>query len=101
MKKIRLTVYDEYLVPYSGHSMANSGKDDCELLSCIGVHETCNGWIDRVVVSETHWALHCRRCNLRMVIPLEVSTWKKLESHMLNVVTDGYLKEEQENSNNG
>ncbi len=93
MKRIRLTTQGEYLLLQS--FTFKTAHDDMKLVSCIGSHEFCAGWMNVVQVSETQQALHCRRCNFRLVIPLVVNTWKKLEAHMLDVVADAYLKEER------
>ncbi len=76
MKKIQLNKQGEYLLPRVGTLLGGL------LVLNIGRHEHCDGWIDITRVSETHQVLHCRRCNFRMLIPLEVDTWKKLEIHM-------------------
>lgn len=78
MVKIRLTKQGEFLLSYPN----DKNKDDCVLSLCIGVHEFCEGWIDIGQVSKTHNALYCRRCNFRLLVPSEIDTWKKLESHL-------------------
>lgn len=42
------------------------------------IHMRCNGWVDLKTVSETHDALYCRSCGMRVVIPKKVSTWRSL-----------------------
>ncbi len=76
MKKIQLNKQGEYLLP---HSSAMDGEG---LTRALGKHEFCNGWMHTAQVSETHQVLYCKHCNFRMLIPLEVDTWKKLEAHM-------------------
>jgi len=42
-------------------------------------HAVCNGFIDLCDVSNTHYALLCRKCGLRIVLPNDIDTWRKLE----------------------
>lgn len=55
--------------------------------SCIGVHELCTGFIDCKPVSKSHNALLCRRCGLRIVIPIAVSTFGKLRQWCAENIT--------------
>lgn len=56
-------------------------RDDGSLRHSIGVHDTCNAWMDVREVSLTHNALVCRQCGLRVVIPKEVETYRQLRDH--------------------
>ena len=76
MKKIQLNKNGEHLLPRVGALPGGL------LVLNIGRHEHCDGWIDIIRVSETYQVLYCRRCNFRMLIPLEMNTWKKLEAYM-------------------
>ncbi len=57
---------------------ANHTRDDSNLSSCVGVHEFCNGWMDRKRVTKTHDAIVCRRCCLRVLFPKEAKTYGDL-----------------------
>lgn len=81
MKKIQLTQKGEFLLPYP----SDKEKSDCELNFCIGVHEFCEGWIDIHQIAKTYNVLHCRRCNFRLLIPIEVDTWKKLKKELVTL----------------
>ncbi|OGZ64960.1 MAG: hypothetical protein A2998_02960 [Candidatus Staskawiczbacteria bacterium RIFCSPLOWO2_01_FULL_37_25b] len=57
------------------------GKNSC--LACAGYHQHCSGDIMIVCISNTHNALCCGRCNLRVVIPNEVATYGALRQWCL------------------
>lgn len=78
MKQIRLTQQGDFLLPFPSEEdwQDNSSRD------CRGMHKFCEGWIDITQVTNAHSALHCRRCNFRLLIPVEVDTWEKLETHL-------------------
>jgi len=57
-------------------------------LSSCDHHVTCRGFVDLKEVSETHVALTCRTCNLRVVIPRDVDTWGKFCAWMKKVLVD-------------
>lgn len=44
-------------------------------------HVTCGGRVQSKNVSETHYALHCETCNLRLVVPKMVITVDDLKRH--------------------
>ena len=80
MKKILINNEEGFIKPYP-EKPSKKDEKDTELFSCIGVHEFCEGWIDKTKVSKEYQALHCRRCNLRILTPLSVDTWLKLNEH--------------------
>ncbi|RKY79966.1 hypothetical protein DRQ07_05900 [candidate division KSB1 bacterium] len=45
------------------------------------IHKECNNLMDLINVSDTHNALICRRCLLRILIPNKLKTWKDLIEH--------------------
>jgi hypothetical protein len=53
-------------------------RDDRKLSLCVGVHQHCNGWMDRQSATKTHDALICRRCHIRVLFPKEVVTYGEL-----------------------
>lgn len=83
---IVLTAYGETLEAYPQTKKTDPEK--YKLISCIGVHSICNGWMDHKEVSPTHVALCCYSCHLRIVIPKEVDTWAKLQEHMERVLDE-------------
>src|SRR4029077_17592573 len=52
-------------------------EEDSELLGGTGRHEFCECWISLHEISKTHNAVCCEMCNLRIVIPKEVNTYRK------------------------
>lgn len=54
-------------------------RDDCKLGCCgVSVHKYCNGWMDRTRATETHDAIVCRKCHLRVLFPKEIKTFGEL-----------------------
>lgn len=78
MKRIQLTQQGEFLLPFP----SEEDWQDSKLRDCRGMHKFCKGWISFSQVTSTHNALFCGRCNFRLLIPVEVDTWAKLETHM-------------------
>ncbi len=54
--------------------------DEMELSTCVGIH-SCNCWVYRHNVSLTHFALRCRSCGWRVVLPQTVKTFGDLRIH--------------------
>lgn len=44
----------------------------------IGIHKICKSTVCCREVSETHRAIFCKGCGLRLVVPLEIDTYDKL-----------------------
>lgn len=77
MKRIVLTEFREMLEEYP-----NSPADDnTKMEACIGVHVICGGFVDLKPVSDTHSAIICRNCHLRLVIPNSIQTYGDLRWH--------------------
>ena len=76
MEPIVLTEFDEKLLSVL------TENEDTKLSGCIGIHENCNGRLDIIKVSETHKAVLCKRCKLRIVIPEQVDTYQKLRRYL-------------------
>jgi hypothetical protein len=53
-------------------------RDENNLDSCVGVHEFCNCWMDRMRATKTHDAIVCRGCHLRVLFPKEVKSYGDL-----------------------
>ncbi len=82
---VQLTPEGDLLREYPPSTLAfgleyfvNHTRDDRELSSCVGVHEYCNGWMDRMQATKTHDAIVCRRCHLRVLFSKEVKTYGDL-----------------------
>lgn len=45
---------------------------------CVGVHKHCGGWVDCSRATDTHDALVCRKCHLRVLFPKETKTYGEL-----------------------
>lgn len=71
---IKLTIYGESI-----RALGENIKyiDDISL----GQHQICNGFIDCEQVSKTHKALICRKCKLRVLIPIKIKTWQDLRNY--------------------
>jgi len=74
---IVLTREGDALLHYPGSDPDKHPK----LETCVGVHAVCAGWVDIRRISQTHSALTCRACGLRVPIPNRVSTYNKLQRH--------------------
>ena len=74
MTPIKLTRYDDFLNDYPG----SDNKDNSKLSYCIGVHDTCFGFIDLLDSSQTYNVIYCRKCHLRIPIPRNIVTYGEL-----------------------
>ncbi len=61
-------------------------RDSCSLNSCIGIHEYCDGWMDRTPATKTHDAILCRVCRLRVLFPKKVKTFRELRQALASRV---------------
>lgn len=84
LKPIRLTVEGDMLREYppSSDYFVNHTRDNRELSSCVGVHDYCNGWMERILATQTHDAILCRACHLRVLFPKEVTSYGQLREYM-------------------
>lgn len=82
LKPIQLTVESDMLKEYPprvNHSyFVDHTHDDSTLSSCVGVHDHCNGWMDRGRSSMTHDVLLCRSCHLRVPFSRDIKTYGEL-----------------------
>ncbi len=83
MNKILLTKFDDYLREYPGDEVRS---DDDAMSMCVGIHETCCGWVDLRMTSKTHDALVCRACKLRVVFPNKITTFGDLRRHLESAI---------------
>lgn len=85
LQPVQLTPEGDLLCEYPPRTLALSGleyfvehtRDDSKLNLCVGVHNFC-GWMDRARATETHDAINCRKCHLRVYFPKEVKTYGEL-----------------------
>lgn len=91
LEPIQITPEGDLLCEYPPITLASCYeyfvKHTCDadgLGSCVGVHEFCNGWMDRVRDSETHDAIVCRRCHLQVLFPKEVNTYGDLRQVLVS-----------------
>ncbi len=85
LEPIRLTPEGDFLCEYPP-SPRTSGfeyfvkhtRDEDNLGLCVGIHEFCNSWMERVRATKTHDAIVCRGCHLRVLFPKEVKTYGDL-----------------------
>ena len=78
---ILISEHGDMIEGYPSFSGISNNTDETELNTCVGVHMVCNGWIDINTTSVTHKALTCRKCKMRIVIPLEIKTFGDLRKH--------------------
>jgi len=62
----------------------------------VGIHAVCRGICDKVPISDTHWALHCRRCGLRETFPNPVVTRAQLRDFCEKAITKEKARQEAE-----
>jgi len=93
LQKIVLTENRESIRAYPGVTDA-----DVELSLCIGIHNVCNGWVDISKVSESHQAIVCRKCYLRVVVPFWVKNysdlyrWSVMQEYQRGGINEGAQK---------
>lgn len=80
LEPIPLTGDGDFLREYppSGGYFVDHTRDTNNLGSCVGVHEFCNSWMDRMRATRTHDAIVCRSCHLRVLFPKEIKTYGEL-----------------------
>jgi hypothetical protein len=67
-----------------GNYFVEHTKDSRDLGSSgVGVHQYCNGYIDRKRATKTHDAIVCRACFLRVLFPKEVKTYGELRQALV------------------
>lgn len=60
-------------------------NEDTKVDFSICRHSVCYGIVDATPVSTTHYALACRSCDLRLVIPNKIDTHKKLKKYLVGI----------------
>lgn len=81
---MRLTVavneFGESLTNYPGCERNDTWETK---VGSVVVHQTCSGFVDRTQVSVGYFAYHCRRCSLRVHLPISMweATWEEMAKH--------------------
>lgn len=57
-------------------------RGDHKLESTVGLHEHCNGWMDRQRTTKTHDVIVCRSCHLRIPFPKEIKNYGEFRKAM-------------------
>ncbi|MFA6043039.1 MAG: hypothetical protein WCV85_01845 [Patescibacteria group bacterium] len=66
------------------HDVIAIDRDDPDLLQIghlVGVHEVCGGTVFCRASSQTHHAMCCNTCGLRVVVPNTIDTFGELLEH--------------------
>lgn len=71
MKPIVLTEHGEELTQSPLEDARDDGSSFRTNAGPVGVHARCGGWMDASVVSAAHFAIGCRKCFLRVVVPAQ------------------------------
>lgn len=86
LQPIQLTAEGDMLREYPPRRewtyLVDHARDTRELSSCVGVHDSCNFWMDRVGATKTHDALLCRGCHLRVLFPKGIKTYGDLRKFL-------------------
>ncbi|HEC66688.1 MAG TPA: hypothetical protein ENI23_15535 [bacterium] len=81
MTPIQLTKEGDHLLEYPPSVEGWHTEESSDLSLVLGLHDICMGWVDFNQTTKTHFALVCRRCKLRLVIPLTIKTFGQLRKH--------------------
>lgn len=85
LEPVTLTQYGEQLRQNPAHPSSVGEKnatEETQIGQCCPVHDVCNSWMDVKHISETHNALVCRGCGLRVVYPVGVTTYGELRQYL-------------------
>lgn len=55
--------------------------EDTEVMFGLRTHKVCGGYVESKLVARSHYILRCRACGLRIIIPNEIDTYKKLKKY--------------------
>lgn len=77
-RPIKLTKFNEVLI----YRRNSNHTEESKLNDCIGVHVICGGDMHIHPVSLTHKVILCLDCQLRIVIPKEISTYADLREFL-------------------
>ena len=80
MSEIRYLLVTKYSEKISFQLDPFSGEDT-EVTFSSRIHSICGCFVDVKPVFSSHYVLKCRGCGLRVVIPNEVNTYKKLKKY--------------------
>lgn len=79
MKPIKLTADGDYLLEYPG----SNSTDESSLSCCTGIHQYCNGWVDRIRVTEEKDALVCRKCHIQIRFSNKIKNFGELRKYLI------------------
>ena len=82
MEPIVLTFLGETLIPQYSVPVKIEETSFLRAHSTIGLHKLCGGWVYVHEISETHSAIVCQSCCLRVAIPNNVRTFKDLREYL-------------------
>lgn len=84
LQPIQLTHEGDMMLEYlrEGYSVDHT-RDSHELVSCVGIHAYCRGYVDRRRATKSRDALLCRSCYLRVLFPLEIKTYGELRQTLI------------------
>ncbi len=57
-------------------------KEGAELGITVGVHQHCNGFMERIRATVKEDVLRCRRCSLRVYLPRDIETYGELREYL-------------------
>jgi len=77
-----ITEHGDAFIPSLGVKDRGPALDGC---TTIGIHLVCTGLLLCQHVSKTHQAIHCKNCNLRVVIPRTVKTIEEIKDYFENL----------------
>jgi len=77
---LQLNSYGDTIELY-GFDMTSPDQEKVRLRGELGSHYVCEGRCTLRDISETHQAIVCRCCNLRVVIPSNIKTYGALFAH--------------------
>lgn len=85
LASIQLTADGDMLREYppsGGHYDCKHYRDKDKVEGCVGVHNYCGGFMDRIGATATKNAVLCRACHLRVLFPREIKTFGELREYL-------------------
>lgn len=80
MEKLIVTEFGDTITPYNSHTFYIFEN------SVVFHHLICFGFVDLIIISDTHNALRCRKCNLRVCYPTELEDYKSIQKYFNTVI---------------
>ncbi len=93
-------MFDPIVLTKTGATLINKDDSQGELTddsefpkaSIIGIHKKCLGYPEIYPDSETHNAIYCHRCGLRIVYPNTVKTYGQLRKYLASFLKPSWFK---------